>query len=57
MGLFLHWAVGDLAYWLNISFWVRIEYLVLWVACGAAIYFLSLLVMGVRLKDFRSIKH
>jgi putative peptidoglycan lipid II flippase len=57
MGLFLHWVVGDLGYWLEMSFWIRIEYLLFLVACGAAIYFLSLLIMGIRPKDFRSIKH
>jgi putative peptidoglycan lipid II flippase len=57
MGLFLHWVVGDLGYWLEMGFWVRIEYLLFWVACGAAIYFLSLLALGIRPKDFRSIKH
>ncbi|MCU7811664.1 MAG: murein biosynthesis integral membrane protein MurJ [Candidatus Thiodiazotropha sp. (ex Notomyrtea botanica)] len=57
MAVFLVWIAGDLDYWLGISFWARIQYLILWIGCAAAIYFLSLLLMGVRPRDFRSVKH
>ncbi len=54
MGGFLVWAIGGVDYWLNIGFWQRIGYLVFWIGCAAAIYFLVLLLMGVRLRHFRS---
>jgi putative peptidoglycan lipid II flippase len=57
MGAFLIWGVGKLDYWLSIGFWYRIEYLVLWIGCAAAIYFLALFLMGVRPSHFRSFKH
>jgi putative peptidoglycan lipid II flippase len=54
MGGFLIWVAGDLSYWLGIGFWERIHYLVLWISCAALIYFLALLLMGVRPSHFRS---
>jgi putative peptidoglycan lipid II flippase len=54
MGGFLIWIVGDLEFWLEVGFWQRIEYLVLWIGCAAGIYFLALLAMGVRPSHFRS---
>ena len=57
MGGFLIWVAGDLNYWLNIEFWERIQYLVLWIGCAAMIYFLALLLMGVRPSHFRSGAH
>ncbi|MEJ2592230.1 MAG: murein biosynthesis integral membrane protein MurJ [Candidatus Thiodiazotropha sp.] len=57
MGAFLAWGVGDLNYWLNIGFWMRIQGLILWIGGAALIYFFSLLAMGVRPYHFRSFKH
>jgi putative peptidoglycan lipid II flippase len=54
MGGFLVWNVGEIDFWLGIGFWQRIFYLVFWIACGGVIYFLSLLLMGVRPSHFRS---
>lgn len=57
MGAFLIWGVGDIDFWLDITLWGRIEYLIFWIVCGAFIYFLALLMMGVRPYHFRSEKH
>lgn len=57
MGGFLIWVVGDIGSWLAISFWLRIEYLVVWISCAAAIYFIALWLMGVRPSHFRSEVH
>jgi putative peptidoglycan lipid II flippase len=57
MGAFLIWGGGEIKFWLQISLWQRIEYLVFWVASGALVYFLALSLMGVRLHHFRSQRH
>jgi putative peptidoglycan lipid II flippase len=54
MGAFLIWSVGDLEFWFEVGLWQRIQYLVLWIGSAAGIYFLALLLMGVRLSHFRS---
>jgi putative peptidoglycan lipid II flippase len=54
MGGFLIWSVGEIDFWLGIGFWQRIGYLIFWIACGGVIYFLALLLMGVRPSHFRS---
>jgi putative peptidoglycan lipid II flippase len=56
MGAFLIWVVGELQFWLNIDFWSRIFYLVIWIGCAGAIYFASMYLLGVRPSHFRSIK-
>jgi putative peptidoglycan lipid II flippase len=53
MSGFLIWSLGELTFWLEIAFWQRIVYLLFWIACAASIYFLALLVMGVRPSHFR----
>ncbi len=48
MGLVLWWGLGDLAHWFEMSRSARLLQLLLWVPLGAAIYFVVLLLGGVR---------
>ena len=50
MGLVLVWGSGDLGVWLNAGIYERIGRLTLWVAVGAATYFLTIGVLGINLK-------
>ncbi|HHI91950.1 MAG TPA: murein biosynthesis integral membrane protein MurJ [Gammaproteobacteria bacterium] len=47
----LVWGMGDLSGWLQWGLWQRIGQLVLWIGVGGAVYFVSLLVMGVKVRE------
>lgn len=48
----LWWLYGTDAYWLAASTWSRCGRLALLIAAGGAVYFASLRLMGIRLRDF-----
>ena len=49
MGAVLYWGAGDVDNWLQASGWQRAYRLSIWVVTGAAVYLLTVLVIGVRL--------
>jgi hypothetical protein len=53
MGLFLWFVAGDTQRWLDMNAWHRIGWMGVLVAGGAGIYFGTLYVLGMRLKDLR----
>jgi putative peptidoglycan lipid II flippase len=53
MGLFLWFVAGDTAHWMEMRTWRRVEWTVMLVAGGAAIYFATLYVLGMRVRDLR----
>lgn len=52
MVLVLWWAMGDTTAWLHRTAWLKIGHLSALVALGVAVYFVTLLVVGVRPRDF-----
>ena len=52
-GLLL-WGAGSLELWLALDVWGRIWRLLAWIGAGGAVYFATLLLLGVRLHHFRS---
>ena len=52
MGAALWWTRGADALWLEATVWWRIGRLSMLVGLGAAIYFLTLWLLGFRLRDF-----
>lgn len=52
MGLFLYWAMGDTALWLEYSLFKRLVYLAGLVVFGAMSYFVVLFALGLRPKDY-----
>lgn len=50
MGLLIWWGSGATAEWLSMPVWQRAGKLLLWVGLGGALYFVSLRVMGLRLR-------
>ena len=55
MACVLFWGVGDLQVWAVLDTWVRIWNLLLWVSAGGLAYFLTLGVLGIRLRHFQSL--
>lgn len=53
MGIGLSWLAPEWQQWLDWSLWQRIGWLMLLVVGGAAIYFVWLAALGVRLRHFR----
>lgn len=51
MVAFLWWLAGDTQRWIEMSAWQRVQWMTLLVAGGAASYFGTLLVSGMRLRD------
>lgn len=54
MGALLWYLGGDLQSWVEVGTWDRVWRLLGLITAGAAIYFVSLLVVGIRLRHFRS---
>ena len=52
MGAVLYFGVSDLAQWSDWSVYKRIWQLLMWVSFGAVIYFTTLLLFGIRPRDF-----
>ena len=48
------WQLEDISVWLNWSLSNRVIWLLLLIVAGAAVYVISLLIMGVRLKDLKA---
>jgi putative peptidoglycan lipid II flippase len=53
MGLFLWWLAGGTERWLEMGAWHRVGWMSLLVVGGAGVYFGTLYVLGMRLKDLR----
>lgn len=53
MGAVLAWPAVNLAVWTQASTWVRIALLLAFVAAGAGVYFLTLYLLGWRLRSMR----
>jgi peptidoglycan biosynthesis protein MviN/MurJ (putative lipid II flippase) len=53
MALFLIWFTPDLSLWLTLSNVDRVRQLLVICLLGALVYFLSMVVMGMRPRDFR----
>jgi putative peptidoglycan lipid II flippase len=53
MALFLIWFTPDLSLWLTLSNIDRVKQLLVICLLGALVYFLSMVAMGMRLRDFR----
>lgn len=53
MAALLWFIVPPLGYWLTTSLWPRAVGLIGWIVAGAAVYFLSMLLMGMRVRDLR----
>jgi putative peptidoglycan lipid II flippase len=53
MGLFLWFVAGDTQRWLDMNAWHRIGWMGVLVVGGAGVYFGTLYVLGMRLKDLR----
>jgi putative peptidoglycan lipid II flippase len=47
----LIWGAGNLTEWMQWGLWRRAEHLVLWVVAGCGVYFVMLLLMGVKVRD------
>jgi putative peptidoglycan lipid II flippase len=54
MGALLFWGAGDLSQWLDMGTWDRALRLAGLVAGGAGLYFVVLLILGIRLHHFRA---
>ena len=54
MSLLLVFGAPPLTEWLDFGVWHRVRQLVLWVILGAAAYLGILLLLGIRLRDFRT---
>lgn len=52
MGVFIYWLAGDVSQWLQWSVWVRSGHLCLIMAVAVLVYFVALMLAGMRLKDF-----
>ena len=52
----LIWGMGSLTDWMQWGLWQRVGQLVLWVVLGAGVYFMVLLIMGVKLKQLMMLK-
>jgi len=48
MGTLLWWGKGDLAVWVSADLFTRIVRLAFWISCGATVYFLGILISGIR---------
>ncbi len=53
MAAVLIWLAADMNYWLEWSLWQRVSQAALLVVSGGAIYVITLLILGIRPKDFR----
>lgn len=53
LAIYLVFTVGDLAFWLAQSAWLRLIWLLIYVLGGTGIYLLSLYILGMRPAQFR----
>ncbi|MEN8213394.1 MAG: murein biosynthesis integral membrane protein MurJ [Pseudomonadota bacterium] len=54
MGGMLLWLAGPLQQWLDAGWQWKVGHIALWVTAGAALYFATLAVVGIRVRDFRA---
>jgi len=54
MGVALFWGAGELGEWVTMDRWDRIQFLLGLILAGAAVYFSTLWLLGIRLRHFRS---
>jgi len=54
MGVTLFWGAGELQEWVTMARWDRIQFLLGLILAGAAVYFSTLWLLGIRLRHFRS---
>jgi putative peptidoglycan lipid II flippase len=52
MGLLVWWGGGPTADWIGMGDWERVSRLAGWIAAGGSVYFLTLLGLGIRPRDF-----
>ncbi len=53
MGVTLYFLGGDLDSWVSMELWARIWRLLLLISSGVGVYFITLLLLGIRLRHFR----